>query len=268
MTTLHRFLLAITVGLAFAQAAAGQDAPVKPAHRIELAKPLTAKMTLEERLEAKQSFQAERATLRSFAKALEKALDTSVMLIPRPREQPQMFQGGGIPREPVFDTEMPLTYKLKNVRVRTALKLILEEHGLTYYIDENVLLITTFEDAWERLVIRVYHCRPLLAMPSPVRRVRHEHVGGFLTNTPPTYREIKAPLPLGPDGGYTIEDLIEALKKVEPDSWNDVGGNGSTIEFKGMLAVRQTREVHENVESLLNMLHEAGGIKEKVKVAR
>ena len=40
-------------------------------HRIELSQPLAADKTLEEQLEARSSFQAEEATLKSFAAALE-----------------------------------------------------------------------------------------------------------------------------------------------------------------------------------------------------
>ncbi len=55
---------------------------------------------------------------------------------------------------------------------------------------------------------------------------------------------------------------------VAPDSWDDVGGPGSIADFKGLMTISQTQQVHEDIEKLLNMLHKAGGLEEKVKVSR
>jgi general secretion pathway protein D len=54
---------------------------------------------------------------------------------------------------------------------------------------------------------------------------------------------------------------------VDPDSWDEVGGPGTIAEYKGLVAISQTREIHEEVERLLNMLHRAAGLEEqRVKV--
>lgn len=64
------------------------------------------------------------------------------------------------------------------------------------------------------------------------------------------------------------DNLIQVITTtVNPDSWDEVGGPGTIAEYKGMLAVTQTGVIHEEVERLLNMLHQAAGIKEqRVKV--
>ena len=49
---------------------------------------------------------------------------------------------------------------------------------------------------------------------------------------------------------------------VDPDSWDDVGGPGSIAEYKGLISVASTQAVHEKVERLLNMLHQAANLKE------
>ena len=241
----------------FEDAKKAEGPPRVPAkHQIKFAEPLEDK-TLEERLEAKGSYQAEEATLKSFAEALETALDTSVVLATKKLE------------EAAINTETPVTYKLKNVRIKTALKVILGECGLTYVIEDNVLLITTPEDASAQLVTRVYDCGPLLKMPSPVRIIRYKRPFVVTSGTPRVLEEIKPTEPSGPDGGYNIDDLVEVISiAVEPDSWDDVGGAGSISDFKGLVIVNQTRETHEKVENLLNMLHQAGGLEEKVKVSR
>ena len=280
MRRLHLLGLILIGGLVFAPLAAAQeDAPAKPAvdpfdagnktgnvprqpagHRIELAEPLDPAQSLEERLEAKASFQAEEATLRSFADALEKALDTSVVLATKKLE------------EAAINTDTPITYRLRNVRLQTGLKLILGQLGLAYVLHDNVLMITTPEDAGSQLITRVYDGRELMKLPSPIKKTKH------VRDNPPSVGggsgihvkiEEKAKEEIGLDGNYEIDDLIDVISAtVSPDSWDDVGGPGSMTDFKGLLSVSTTQEVHREIEELLNMLHKAGGLEEKVKVSR
>ncbi len=280
MRRLHLLGWLLIGGMVFAPLAAGQeDAPAKPAvdpfdagkkdgaaprqpagHRIELMEPLDPAQSLEERLEAKASFQAEEATLRSFADALEKALDTSVVLATKKLE------------EAAINTDTPITYKLKNVRLQTGLKLILGQLGLAYVLHDNVLMITTPEDAGSQLITRVYDGRELMKLPSPIKKTKH------VRDNPPSVGggsgihvkiEEKAKEEIGLDGNYEIDDLIDVISAtVSPDSWDDVGGPGSMTDFKGLLSVSTTQEVHREIEELLNMLHKAGGLEEKVKVSR
>ena len=64
------------------------------------------------------------------------------------------------------------------------------------------------------------------------------------------------------------DNLIEVITTtVNPDTWDEVGGPGTIAEYKGLLLVTQTGDIHHEVERLLNMLHQAAGIKEqRVKV--
>jgi general secretion pathway protein D len=227
---------------------------------VKLAQPLGPEATLEERLQAKGTFQADEVPLKEFADALAAALDTSVVLAVKKLE------------EAAVNTETPVICKLKNVKVQTALRLILGELDLTFVTHDDVIMITTPEDAGSQLVTRVYDCRDLMKLPSPVKRVRkvepaqqRSDVGtsNLPANVPDKKEEV------GPDGGYQIADLIETITTtVAPDSWDDVGGPGSVADFKGLVTVSQTQEVHEQIENLLNMLHKAGGLEEKVKVSR
>jgi hypothetical protein len=127
---------------------------------IKLSQPLGPEATLEERLQAKGTFQADEVPLKEFADALAAALDTSVVLAVKKLED------AGI------NTETPVVCKLKNVKVQTALRLILGELGLTFVTHDDVIMITTPEDAGSQLVTRVYDCRDLMKLPSPVRRVK------------------------------------------------------------------------------------------------
>ncbi len=210
-------------GLAFARLAEAQEASAtKPArHRIVLAEPLAAGKTLDELLEAKGTFQAEAAALKSFVAALETALDMTVVLRTKKLE------------EAAVSMDTPLTYKLTNVRIKTALKLILGELGLSYVSEDNVLVVTTPEDAGSKYVTRVYDCCDLLDANE--------------------------------DSAQGLFEEITTL--VHPDSW-DFSGPAPSADFKGLLIISQTQEVHQDVEKFLNQLHQALGIAGKVKVQK
>ena len=114
------------------------------------------------------------------------------------------------------------------MKVQTALRLILEQLGLTYVTHDNVIMITTPEDAGSQLVTRVYDCRDLMKLPSPIKKIKH------VRDNPPTVGggsgihvrvEEKKKEEIGPDGNYEIDDLIDVITaSVMPDSWDEVGG--------------------------------------------
>ena len=255
-----------------------KQADGKPAaeHKIVLDQPLDQKISTEERLEAKVSFHADGAMLRDFPASLEKVLNTSVVLVAKKLE------------EASINGDTPLSYHFKNVTVRTGLRLILREAGLTYVICDNVIQITTPEDASAHPVTRVYDCRDLLKVPTAVKRnpiAWHpsQGLGGAPAITQPGDPSSQAEKTASPEVGtpkktppksvildrdYTIDDLIEIItSNVHPDSW-DFNGPEHLLDFKGLVVVTQTEEVHEDIEKLLNMLHKAAGLEEKVKVSR
>ncbi len=55
-----------------------------------------------------------------------------------------------------IDANTPITKNLKGISLRSALRLMLREHGLTYVIEDEVLLITTPEAAESRLSTATY----------------------------------------------------------------------------------------------------------------
>ena len=71
-------------------------------------------------------------------------------------------------------TDTPVTRNLQGITLRSALRLILKELGLTYVIQNEVLLITTPEDAGTRLSTRVY---PVADLVMPVQSIGG--MGGF-----------------------------------------------------------------------------------------
>jgi len=59
-------------------------------------------------------------------------------------------------RDVGLDTEVPITRNLRAISLRSALRLMLRELGLTYMVRDEVLLITTPEEVLYRPVIEIY----------------------------------------------------------------------------------------------------------------
>ena len=62
--------------------------------------------------------------------------------------------------------DTPVTQNFKQIRLSTLLDLMLEELGLVYSQKDDLIVITTPDDASATMEVRVYDCRDLLAMPT------------------------------------------------------------------------------------------------------
>ncbi len=110
--------------------------------------------------------------------------------------------------------------ELSNLPLRDALDLVLDELDLTWLPKNNVVLITSKERAQNTLENRVY--------------------------------------PIPTEWHMQAENLIETvLSQVSPDSWEDIGGNGSISQVGESLVIRQTYRVHEEITELLSQLEAA-----------
>ena len=200
------------------------------------------------------------------------------------------------------NVDVPVTLSLENVKLRILLELVLDQHELAYICKDELIFITTPEDAEspENMVVRVYDCRELLELPRPPGSIRSKVApgrGGLLPaqDQPPAEAPAEggeadsdkegggaapaAPAGISGLGGFSGEfvplrgrsdadDLIEVITTtVDPVTWSEVGGAGAIAEYKGLVTVSTTQGTHEGVERLLNMLHRAAGLKEqRVKV--
>lgn len=115
--------------------------------------------------------------------------------------------------------DTPVTASMHEIRLKLLLRHLLNELELTYMVRDEVILISTSEDAQSQLETVAYPVHELVASPS------------------------------GPD----FEPLIDLMTStVAPDSWDEVGGPGSTRGIAGgWLLLSQTQEVHEEVADLL-----------------
>ncbi len=126
-----------------------------------------------------------------------------------------------------IDTGTPITKSLHNLPLRSALRLILREHGLTWTIQDDVLLVTTPEEADNWICTKVYDVSDLV-----VCRGEHDELW---------------------DDYDTLTGIIEST--IRPTSWDDVGGagaiNGATLGKAKVLVVDQTDDVHTRIADLL-----------------
>jgi len=121
---------------------------------------------------------------------------------------------------------LPITRNLKGLSLRSVLELTLRELHLTYLVGDEVLLITTREDAETRLTTKLYRVGDLVA-----------------------------------SGDQTVEDrgrkeVVEAISSsIDADGWREVGGPGSitTTSFQAVptLVVSQTYQVHRKIAAFL-----------------
>lgn len=119
--------------------------------------------------------------------------------------------------------DTPVTAALKKVSLRSALGLLLKPLDLNWDIRDEVLLITTPDQADSFLFTRTY----------PV-----------------------ADLGDSPEFGRVVDAITNT---VLPNSWDDVGGPGSIVVVPGSqsIVISQTRAAHEEILTLLRSLRSA-----------
>ena len=141
-------------------------------------------------------------------------------------------------------TDTPITKNLSGVSLKSALRLMLRELGLTYFVKDDVLLITTPEQAESTLETRVYPVGDLVIPPEANMAAPNGSQPG--------------PVPAGAQADFdSLIDLITSTAK--PTSWDEVGGPGSikALSTNLTITVSQTQEVHEEIETLLQQLRQA-----------
>jgi hypothetical protein len=128
-------------------------------------------------------------------------------------------------REAMVEYDDPITFKVPKVTVRTILKKVLADKGLTYILKEGTIQVMTPQKARETMVVRTYPIDDL--------------VGG----TDPMYGPF-----LGRAVMYqNVQNLINTIQRaIEPGLWDVNGGPGSITFFEAgrALVVRAPAELH------------------------
>lgn len=119
----------------------------------------------------------------------------------------------------------PLTINIQNVSLQSALRLMLKHKGLTYIFRDEVMIITTPEEAEAQLMACIYDVRDLIG--------RNQ-------------------------GNKNLTALESAITScVARQTWTVYGGAAEIKPLQpGLLVVAQTRSVHEEIERLLSLIRE------------
>jgi type II secretory pathway component GspD/PulD (secretin) len=204
-----------------------------------------------------------------------------------------------VPDEPALnDTgislDKPVTMKLEGVALKSALNLLLHQVHLTYVVGDEVLKVTTEDQARGRMVTRIH---PVLDLVIPVADASnsnsdfmHAALGQMTTDNPnlklnsaspyiglnsmagpsssisqsqsspttamPTSSRTSTITKENPKATLQEELMKLIMNTIAPLTWRDVGGQG-TIEFYplGMaLVITQTPDIQEQVAELLGAL--------------
>lgn len=121
-----------------------------------------------------------------------------------------------------LSTDEVVNVSLRNISLRSALRLMLKDLQLTYIIQNEVLMITTPQKAEENLTTCVYDVSSLAG-----------------------------------ERDAQIDSIIDSIVScVSTDTWSENGGCQAEIRpiKPGMLVISQTAAVHEEIRSLLETL--------------
>ena len=143
--------------------------------------------------------------------------------------------------------DMPISFQLKNVPAELVLRLIFNQLKLSYYVDSGVVIVTSEEAMAQNLSVSMYNVKDLVGE------------GGHATLVP-------AGVFSGGDMGPNVsQSYINAIhlgymiqEFVDPKSWK-MGANsahGTLSIYRGILIVRQTEAVHEEIGKLLDQLRD------------
>jgi hypothetical protein len=122
-------------------------------------------------------------------------------------------------------SDTPVTRSVKNIKLKSALGLLLRDMDLTYLIQDEVLLITTKDKA--------------------------EGPDGLITRTYPVADLVE---------NKQYDTVVKAISAaVRPNTWDEVGGPGVILALPATkcIVVSQSREVHDVILELLRALRAA-----------
>ncbi|MGB7326203.1 MAG: hypothetical protein WBD31_15120 [Rubripirellula sp.] len=113
--------------------------------------------------------------------------------------------------------DLPINLSLKNVSLRSFLRLLLRDSDLTYMIEDEVLKITTTESAEMNLGTQMYRL--------PVSLIKKSD-----------------------------RVLLALQSTIAPDTWAVLGGPSTATALDHVLIISTTSDVHVQVEDFLNTL--------------
>jgi type II secretory pathway component GspD/PulD (secretin) len=152
------------------------------------------------------------------------------------------------------EDQLKVTLRVKDLLLKSVLKLMLSSKNLTATYKEGVILVVPKGKVDKAVVLQIYDVRDLLVAIQDFPGPRVELVspsaggGGPLTGAAFTLEEPKSTI--------TEDFLTEMVKSNTGDRTWDENPNASITLANGMLIVSQSRRVHEEVKRLINLLRQ------------
>ena len=161
-----------------------------------------------------------------------------------------VLESSGLEDESLTE-RVPITLSVDDVKLSSALKLMLDPLNLGYRIEESDVIVVTSQQRLKGQPIVVTYSVADLSVPIPKRVVVKLAVDRSMAGDQSKPSDTAKSMPL------QIHDLVDLITSTcQPNSWEEVGGNGrikandSTLS----LVVRQTRDVHEEIRDLLGQM--------------
>jgi len=153
-------------------------------------------------------------------------------------------------------SKLKVTARLKDVRLISAIRLMLGQLDLAAIYRDGIIVITTREEVDKEVVTRVYDVRHLNYSPPdfPGPRIELEPGGGAAGGgAGPEVKFVMLDAPSRP--ASTEEGLAELIRaSTGGKSWHSNPNTKIQTSPNGLLIVTQSRAVHQEVERLLERL--------------
>ena len=152
------------------------------------------------------------------------------------------------------EDDLLITMKVKDLLLKSILKLMLHGKGLTAMYKEGVLLVVTKDTIHQKTTLQLYDVRDLLFriqdFPGPKVELTTPGAGGSpLTGATFSLDE-------EPKSTITEDFLVDIIQENTGDGSWDENANASISLANGLLIVTQTGRVHKEVKRLINLLRQ------------
>ncbi|EAQ77486.1 hypothetical protein DSM3645_06484 [Blastopirellula marina DSM 3645] len=142
--------------------------------------------------------------------------------------------------------DLPVDLEFPKATARLIFDDLTREHRLSYYLENESILITTVHDVESHMVLKVYPVRDLLQSVDPSPQLLtpsfHGNFGGS-GQSPSPYWET------------ATDRLLDSMTStIQPGSWKELGGSGGigVLKVADALVILQTEQNHEQIARLLH----------------